>query len=113
VEPKLKTNPSGAELLTETELETSRGIVFMNEDEEGIEEEEDDFTDEDRLGFEDITKTKPSGAELFIETEETCCAVDDEDKLGFDDMTKTKPSGAELSIETDDVELCATEELVD
>jgi hypothetical protein len=108
----LKTNPSGAELLAETELETSRGIIDMSddEDEEGFagarfdvtDEEEDeegyDVTDEDRLGFDDMTKTKPSGAE------EACCDVDDEDKLGFDDMTNTKPSGAELLVETDDEE---------
>ena len=101
----MKTNPSGAELLAETELETLRGTI--DESEDGFEGARFDVNDEDedRLGFDDITKTKPSGAELFIETEEARCDVDDEDKLGFDDMTKTKPSGAELFVETDDEEV--------
>ena len=98
----MKTNPSGAELLAETELETLRGTI--DESEDGFEGARFDVNDEDedRLGFDDITKTKPSGAELFIEAEEAWFDVDDEDKLGFDDMTKTKPSGAELFVETDD-----------
>lgn len=107
----MKTNPSGAELLTETELENSMGMVVMTEDEEGYEGARLDVTDEERLGFDDMTKSKLLRTEFSIDTEETCCDVDDEDKLGFDDMTKTKPSGAELFIETDEVELCVNEEL--
>jgi len=96
-DPKLKTNPSGVELLNDAEVLAASGCVNLEED----------------SGVEPKLNTNPSGAELLVEAEldppgfglgkdkEGSSMKDD--ILGFDDRTKTKPSGVELFMET---ELC-------
>ena len=65
VEPKLKIDPSGVELLDDTELESSiRLDGFFDEKVFNTPKEEDE------LGFEGMTKIKPSGVELLMEMDE-------------------------------------------
>jgi len=98
-DPKLKTNPSGVELLNDAEELAASGCVSS----EGPEEDS---------GVDPKLNTNPSGVELLVEAEDPSVIglVKDEegsviadDILGFDDRTKTKPSGVELFVEA---ELC-------
>ena len=109
MDPKLNTNPSGAELRAETELEPS-GTV---KEDKGYEHEEAwllgmnkeqlvcgptmDNDDEGLFGMDE-----GSADDGFVAVSK------EEEKLGFDDRTNTKPSGAELFTETDS-ELCSKE----
>ena len=59
VEPKLKIDPSGVELLDKIELESSISLDEFDPPEE-----------EDELGLEGMTKIKPSGVELLMVIDE-------------------------------------------
>jgi len=107
VDPKLNTNPSGAELRAETELEPSGTVKEDNvcEHEEawllGINREQlvcgPTIDNDEMFGMDE-----GSADDGFVAVNK------EEEKLGFDDRTKTKPSGAELFTETDS-ELCSNE----